>query len=169
MLRLLEFEHPPPRGQRPTVLLLLLLLGRGCCSNGFCSNGLRELIESVPPSAPHISCRCVEPERSTTPIPALRSIFCMMLHAVQGARFEGFKAQERFLFVPHIIVWGSYFWGCSRRRPTDDHRPTTTDRRPPTDDRPTDRPTDLLLAPSSSSLLLSPSSTHTLDTPTLTH
>ena len=33
---------------------------------------------------------------------------------------------------------------------------------------PTDRPTDLLLAPSSSSLLLSPSSTHTLDTPTLT-
>ena len=35
-------------------------------------------------------------------------------------------------FFPHIIVWGSYFWGCSRR---------PTDRRPTTDDRPTDRPT----------------------------
>ena len=38
-------------------------------------------------------------------------------------------------FIPHIIVWGSYFWGCSRRRPTD---------------RPTDRPpprSELLLAP----------------------
>ena len=43
------------------------------------------------------------------------------------------------VFVPHIIVWGSYFWGCSRRRPTTDRRPT--DDRPTTDRRPTDRPT----------------------------
>ena len=44
-------------------------------------------------------------------------------------------------FIPHIIVWGSYFWGCSRRRPTD---------------RPTDRPTSssLRAPPRSSSLLL---------------
>ena len=48
---------------------------------------------------------------------------------------------SRLRFFPHIIVWGSYFWGCSRRRPTD---------RRPTDDRPTDRPpprSELLLAP----------------------
>ena len=35
-------------------------------------------------------------------------------------------------------MWGSYFWGCSRRRPTTDDR-----RRPTTDDRPTDRPPPL--------------------------
>ena len=48
--------------------------------------------------------------------------------------------EPEYVVIPHIIVWGSYFWGCSRRRPTDD-RPT---------DRPTDRPpprSELLLAP----------------------
>ena len=62
-------------------------------------------------------------------------------------------------------MWGSYFWGCSRR-PTD--RPTTDDRRPTTDDRPTDRPTDRP-PPRSSSLLLLHTHTRHTHVDSLTH
>ena len=53
--------------------------------------------------------------------------------SLSGFLFLSFSLS--FFLFPHIIVWGSYFWGCSRR-------PTTDDR--PTDDRrPTDRPPPL--------------------------